>query len=447
MMGFRFGIFVLVLAYTAAVWALGWRWIRGPKPRLFFTFGVVGLYWYSGVGTAYETVGVGYIVSYMVFVLLMALGFIAGLRLAGPGSRKLWRRTRAHIDRVVAKRSFVIAAIAVFYVGGLLPLLYPEFKLGRLIAPGPPDILAQWAKRSFSGEMPAASRAIEYIQSLSYPFYLMALYAYRRRPIALLTLMAVTWYLRYCAMEGASRGGILLTLALWAMVLWIYNPRARRRLVVGALALVPVLAVFFQTYRYTRHGVEAPTMGGLEAARLLAYAETSFPVASTRIIHSSARADLADYATWLLTLPIPKIFTGAIDVAMVNYDISEVALGRRMGTKGSYVILFGLVAESVYIYGASLFWVHALMIGLAFGALCSVLGRFEGLTVMFLTTALFFGYILARAGVAAALPRIVNQYMALYLWLAFLYLGPVRRRHLTRVASAARARWHGQACR
>ena len=137
------------------------------------------------------------------------------------------------------------------------------------------------------------------------------------------------------------------------------------------------------------------------------------------LIESGKRVDLEKYFTWLFTLPIPKALIGQVDGARVNYEISEIVLGIERGAPGFYVILGGVVSESVYIFGEYLFWLHAVILGGASAVLIRILSSVKYFGFLTAWTVVFFSYKMPGAGIGATLPPLMNEYLLLYIFIFY----------------------------
>jgi hypothetical protein len=140
------------------------------------------------------------------------------------------------------------------------------------------------------------------------------------------------------------------------------------------------------------------------------------------LIESGARMDLSRYLAWVFTLPLPGFLKGNLDVALINYELSEVVLSRSIGSREWYVVLPGLLAESIYIYGLWFFWIHAFFIGFMLSFFCRMSEGSPYLGVMFLFIVVMFMYNINRAGIAGVLPVLVNGFMLFYIVSLFLIL-------------------------
>ncbi len=145
------------------------------------------------------------------------------------------------------------------------------------------------------------------------------------------------------------------------------------------------------------------------------------------VLEAGARVDIGAYFTWIATLPIPKVLTGDIEGARINYEISEIVLGLPIGSPGWYVVLPGLVVESVYIYGRYFFWLHGIFLGIMAAFFARIAERVPQFLFLYLYIVLMFAYVLNRAGISALLPTIINEFLFFYLFLFFVIFRTRRR--------------------
>lgn len=161
--------------------------------------------------------------------------------------------------------------------------------------------------------------------------------------------------------------------------------------------------------------------------QILFFQQTSFPGFSNYIINNNITANIYQYILWIITTPIPKLFTGNLSSIPLNYEISYIINQLVPGTKGFTVILTGVVTESVYIYGKYFFWIHPLSIGFIFGSLCSITENNKYLKIIYLYFLIYWSYILNRAGIASTWPVIINYFISFYVIIIY---GLYKYRHL-----------------
>lgn len=417
---FSVGLAIFIATVTLGVFLAASRFLERWLERVCFLGIIVCLFVWCGLGAAYATVPSQYLWTYFVFIAVMSAAFVTMLRLAGPFADKVYERTSDQIDQFGQNPVWVWVVLSIYLLASLVPLLYPEFRLEQLLDPPRPDLISAFERRFSEEPEGFLSKCLHYIKVLLYPFYLIAVYRYRYRPVVMAILMFLPLYFSYCISSYIGRGLVMCSFAIYILALWRFHPRIRKKLVLGVPLLLPLLMVSLFAYQSLRLGGEIQSITWQEACVSLIENEISFPLDAGIVIDSSERANMRDYVIWLVSLPIPKLLTGAIDGSRINYEISWILLGMEVGG-GGYVRLTGLVTESIYIFGTSLFWLHAIHLGILAGLFCRIFEHVESLFLVNLNIAMVCSYHLTRGGISAAAPELINGHLALLAWLACLY--------------------------
>ena len=268
---------LLVTAVTLLAWTLSWRRLRSGAERLFMTVCMAGLFFYSGIGGAYVPVAWDYCVCYCVFAVMFSVSFTWGVSVARQAAVRQ-RAAYEHIERVGRSKRFRNAAIGLYFVITLVPLVYPDFRLSLLWNPPAPDMLAVF-NRGIALDTSVSLKTIGYVAFLVSPFYLVAMYSLRRRYIALAIATVAPAYCRYCSIGYLGRGELVICVALYSCAIWLDRPSRRGRLAIVSLVCLPFLVIFFEGYSRVRLGDRSVSdLGAVERIeRVLASTETSFP--------------------------------------------------------------------------------------------------------------------------------------------------------------------------
>jgi len=223
----------------------------------------------------------------------------------------------------------------------------------------------------------------------------------------------------------------MLHLLILFLASWILYPKSRVKLVFLCVCCLPVFFILSYGYAVIRIGGTLGEIGFWKSVHAILATEFGFVKRSGMIVYTTgARVDLSQFVKWIITLPIPKVLTGPVEGARINYEISELVLGKSTGSPGWHVVLSGLVAESMYIYGGYYFWVHGFVIGGLAAFFARLMERVPQFLFLFLYVALLFGYKLNRAGIGSLLPTITNQFLLFYLFVFLVILGPLAARGL-----------------
>ncbi len=397
--------------------------LRGRWPRLILAGFLAGFLFYSGIGMAYPGVPLRYLFYYFGFFIAFALAFCL-FSAAFAGTSEPADRFLTPVLRHVDSHWAWAALIGLYLLLHLVPLLYPEFRLQQLIAPQPPDLIAALIKRFEPREANILLKLAGYTRLFLEPFFYIALFRYRKNLMRIFIILALLTYIRHVDAGYIGRGYVIMDLALIGIFIWENRPRSRRLLLAVAAMLLPLLFTASYIYGEVRIGGTVGAISPVEAIMQQLELETSFfRNVGLPLIESGSRADLAAYFKWLLTLPFPKIITGEIEVARINYDIAQIVLGIAPGTRGWYVALAGLLAESIYIFGPYFFWLHAVFLAFLAALVGRLVERTPQLIFLRIYLLLLLAYVLNRAGVSALLPYLINNFLIFYLYLLAGVLG------------------------
>lgn len=419
-------VFILILGLSAALTGLSIYVIRNIWAKVFIFIFHLLLYINSGVVLADSKINSTYVVLHFLLLLSFTIAFYLVWRMLAnafpvPCSR-LEDGSSAHDD---ARLHLTI--LCVYILLCLFPLLYPEMRLHLLLAPGLPDLRAQFMDRFSQDSDDIFIKIIFYLRTLLFPFYCLVLYRYRNRPGALFIGLLAPIYILYVREQYVARGTVLIALLTLVLFYWVYRPEQRRKIVLLGLSIAAPLMVFLHYWAVVRLGSQFDFDGMVNSILFVVNAQISFPLsAGMEIVNSGVRVNVFDYFKWMFTLPIPKILIGSVEGARINYDMAAIVLGVAPGDKGFFVLLPGLVAESVYIGGWYAFWLHAVFLAAVTATVLRILQSKREFAVLLCWFIVFSSYKLVGAGVGAFLPMVVNELLLFYFYVAWLNRRPQR---------------------
>lgn len=403
---------------------------RGTAQRLMLFGFLCGLAWYSGIGAAAPEVPSYFIGYYFVFFAAVIIGFHFARPVFLSFGLALGRQMPPVLGSMDRGKGWTWL-IATYVLLSAFPLVWPEFRLHNLLVPPSPDLRTVFFQQ-FTEEPDAVLKLVSYAHLLLTPFFYLSLYHLRHRLRWIIAVFALLLYMKYVALAYIGRGDVMMHIGLLVLAVWFLRPAHRRTIIAIVVALSPVFFYSFYWYGRIRIGGAVGDVGFGEAMFSILAGELGFPKdVGVPILEAGARVDLGAYFTWIATLPIPKVLTGAIEGARVNYEISEFVLGSPIGSLGWYVVLPGLVAESIYIYGPYFFWLHGIFLGIMAAFFVRLAERVPQFLFLYLYLVLMFAYVLNRAGIAALLPPVINKFLLFYL---FLFFAIYRTRHRTHTA-------------
>jgi len=407
-------ILFALTSYTLFIYLLLKGFLFSSLQRIFFFFGIWGTWFICGLGASYEGVLFEYYLYYVIYLVCLGISFVGIVKFCIPMQFKIKNNAHHKIWNKVLEIKNIRNLTIFYFVCLFLPLVYPELRIGNIFNPPKPDIsfftgLAE--NRDFF------EKIVRYLQFLLFPFYLIFIYFLRKKIIYLCFFVLFPLYIQLCESGYVGRGDFFVSFLIISIMIWFEYPKKRKKFLFVSTITLPFLIYLFFALGHIRAGNEyiIEKSSFLDGIKEVLFVQTNFPYYSKYIIFSENRASLDDYFVWLVTTPIPKVITGDIEGSRINYEIAYAIRGLKPGDLGFTVDLTGAVTESIFIYGNSFFWVHALFIGALFGFLCSII---ESLPRAFVTVGIYFavywGYIFNRAGIASAWPKLVNGFIPIY---------------------------------
>ena len=380
-----------------------------------------GLYFYGGIGAAATTVETVYTFYFLIF--LLAFVFFYRLRYIFSNAvknslHKFYEDDgKTFFDANFSTTLFIWVYLFICFFS----LLYPTFKVENLIDPPAPDVL--------SALLSSIDKSIEnsdiilklmfYARLLFLPLYYLSLHKFSAKPILLFVLIFLPLYFDYCSSSYVGRGMILMDVALWILVVYKFNKKIRKTLIISTVIVTPVLLAFFYTYSIARLGGSADISLNGDVVSKLFYTEINFPESFNTVVESGKHINFANFLIWIFTLPFPKfIFGSLLNVPIINFDLSEIVLNLDRNDPNFWVKLTGYVTESWYIFGKYFFWIEALMVAWIAKTIFYFLRRIKGSEVLIFFVAIQFGFMFSRAGLGAVLPLFTNGFLAIYFYFA-----------------------------
>lgn len=388
---------------------------RDKKARIFFLFFAMMYLLYSGIGGALEGVTPIYTTYYFVFTCCISFGIYVGLK-QKCGQKDLNSSWSNFLDYFLDRYAKKI--IIFYYLLLLSQLIYPENKLMHLIAPPSPDVLSILRERYQGDGADLFTIVISQIQTIFYPFFLLSLYLYRKKTIKLALIVLGTYYINYCISAYLGRGSMMQALLIVLAFTYFYQPKIGKIILICSIVLFPTLVIFLVQYSVTRLGGTAESISGMDAVGEILKQESEYPLHFERILGLQAKYRL-NFLIWLFTMPLPGVFRGGID-ANLTALLSEDLLGMSRDSRGFYILLPGVVGESVFLLGQNLYWLNGILYGWLMGKTYRVLSKYQQLFGVLIVAALCFGYTTNRAGVFSGFPFVLKVLLYFYFILLFL---------------------------
>lgn len=395
--------------------------LTGKAQKILFTFFSLFFFLYNGYGISFVNgVHPNYHYYYCGFYLAFSTGYLTFLRIFYTPFKILRKKTDVYIKQLALSPKVAIISISIFLLISIVPLIYPTNRIFLLLNPPKPDVGTQFFA-TFTNNINPVIKIFENIGYLIYPFYLISLYYFRKKPLTLAFILFFPLYLHYCNISYINRAYVLERLVIFGTMLYSFYPSIRKILIIGSLIIIPFMVIFMVQYQDIRGGNKAQKISFVDASKIIFNAETSFPVFSNKIINSDKHINLKDYFVWIITLPIPKVIIGKINPVSAGAEMSEILLGKKQGDEGYFALLAGLLTESVYTFGQKWYFLHAIFISLLMAIIVRFVEKTIVLSPMVLVFTILFSYTLNRAGISGMLPSIINQFLFYYLLIFLLY--------------------------
>lgn len=408
---------------TFGIGYAGFKFLKTTMQKWTLLGFLSGLLVYSGLGVGYPEVPPSYLVYYLASTASFTFSFVFFCRLFSRTGNNA--KVNLAYGLMMEEKKFLWKAILpIFFFLYLVIMIYPEFKLHRLVSPPAPDLLANFSAR---WEGSQGSRlyilVMRYSLILILPFFYAVLYKFRQRIVLLLLVVLGHLYIVYCHNAYLSRHELGIAILLVGFALWVNARTKRMRMMIslGLIGFVPLFLAFSYYYSILRLGGLGDGSTMFSAITSIIESETGFPArVGVPLIESGITADLSRYFTWVFTLPVPKFLLGDFSRFVLNYQISELILGRGAGDVGFFVILPGLVAEGIYIYGKYFFWIHTVSLGFLIAFFLRCFDGIPQLLFVLCYVILQITIVLNRGGVSSFLPMLINNFLLFYLYSIFL---------------------------
>lgn len=410
---FDSALLVIIIGFTL----VSFSWLlkyHSNSIKFYFLFFVIVYCIYSGIGGALINVSNDYIFYYVVFTICLSLGIYIGLNTIKSSKHgKRWVDWDLFLTRFCNAYSSRI--IILYYSLILVDLIVPENKLMNIIHPPQPDVLSMLDARYSGNESNIITSIINNIRIISYPFFLLSLYKYREKSFRLCIIILGTYYLTYCKDGYIGRGSMLEALIIIVIFTYAFRPKLKKIILIASVCIIPSITIFLVNYSVTRIGGSAENISAIEAISVLISQECSYPQYFKAILQNTNDYAL-NYLLWLFTMPLPGFFRGGID-ANFNALFSEFMLGIPRTSNGFFILLPGVVGESVFLFGKYLFWINGLLYGLIMGWTYRILSKHSQLFGLLIASAICFGYTINRGGMASGIPFILKVLCYFYLLL------------------------------
>ena len=393
------------------------------KQKILLLFCIIFLCLYSGIGGALKDVNPDYTFFYIGFILI----FAATVRFSSfsVNYSKDSATLGSFIDRHAGK------LIILYFLIKLTLLIYPECKLFNLISP-PPPMLSGFDFESegdnYSGG--ALASIIYLVRGFVKPFFFLGLYKYRNKTSKILFFLFFDLYIGYCSSGYVGRGTILQNAIIAFFTMYAnMGKKERKILVISACSVMPLVIFGFYRYSLVRMGTDVSGESISQAVEIVFGQEITYPRHFNTYINFKGN-HIVDYLLWFVLLPLPGFLKFGYGNYFLNREFSTEMLGLDAGNTSFFVLLPGVVGESIYVFGPYLYWIHAVILGIFVKFVVKTFTSNEVFTYLYFLYIVTFSFMLARAGTISVYPTTLKGCIILVIVFYFVNRSSkIKRRH------------------
>lgn len=400
MLEFNVGILCFVSFFTLFCYRHVSKRAKG-KQRIFLLFTYLFIFLYSGIGGALKEANINYTLFYSLYILLLTFT-ISHSRIIMDFSKES-NVLVSFIDRNGNK------IITVYFMFMLFSLIYPEFKLMNLISPPPPSLLDhdfEAADKVYEGG--ALSSIIHFASSLMLPLLYISLYKFRNNLKMVIAILFLNLYFMYCQSGYVGRGSILQFLVICFFTCYYSLSEKRRKILLITVALcVPSLLYFFFWYSFVRMDATLEQVSLDQVIQELFRQEIGYPLHYDDYINHCGKYGM-EYLEWFFLQPLPGFLKFGYGNLALNREFSMDLLGLDVSESGFFIILPGVIGESLYTFGPVLFGIHAILLGLVIKFYSTSFLTSPCFTFFYYFCIMQLSYVLGRGGTVSTLPIMIK---------------------------------------
>ena len=381
------------------------------KQKYFLILVYFFLFIYCGIGGCLEEADKGYLPYYVIYmiVLTVVLKFFNG-------------KYTFSTERSLRLSSYIEGHYNIFWILyiflGLLQLVIPENRLHYLFSPPKADLSLH--DFTDSGTETVMQQLVYLFRAVLVPFFYWSLYSMRKETGKIAIIMVFDLYVNFCANQYLARNNMLV--ALFIIFMPYYQKLSKMGkfffFIVAAL-LIPTLMYFFYAYSLLRVGGDWSDVAFLDmsyANQVLIKQEISYPLLFDNYFDGPSGL-LGQYFIWMILLPLPGFLKFGAGTMPLNRLFSTVVTGFMPGDRGFWVVLPGLVGESIFAFGPFLFVFHAAILGFILKYVMNTLSQVKSFDYLYYYFAIEFSFILGRAGTVAVYPHVAKSFVIFLLLL------------------------------
>lgn len=396
-MDYAISIWILlgVFFLTLAVAILTVHRIKNGKKKLFFYLIYLSYFVFSGFGISIFP-NTTYFIYYSIYLIAFSI-----FAVYTQNQHIKFRVSNEQIDNYINNKGDYIIAIYIFFMCS--SIIYPEIKIDKLW--NPPVIDNSNIERFTSYEgVDLFSKIKTLVLNFITPLFYICIIKYIKKPIKLLMLLVLPIYVSYCSSGYVGRSIIVLIFLYYTLVMYTYYPQKRKLILITSASFLILLIPAFTILFFIRNG------GSFDGSQVMDFIDPIIRIECTYNywfddVYKYATAGhsyVSDYIIYMIFQPIPGIFKQwIIGNFQVNYSIATMLTGVSVDEESFFVPLTGLVAESVFIFGESFFFIHAFILAYIMNIFLNFTLSKKSFNMLYIYAVIFTALITCRAGTTA----------------------------------------------
>lgn len=441
-----FSVSMLILISILTVF-MAWLIVRGEPQncKIVYFFIIIGVFMYSGVGIAYESVDDTYVVYYAIFLfaLLFSIKFIFHIK-KGYGSKRTilyQKRLKSTIDEDidVAADSIVVKLLAILYLCTLAIYLFvPSFRIMDFFRPHFANIVINnvYATNA-ANQSNIILKLASTLNIMSLPFFCVYIYHLieNNKKTKGVLLIVLSIYLDFLQKNYLGRYKmVILFVYVFFVIAFVRKEQFKIDMKkLGILGLMLMASVpFLYSFISLRSGGTINQISFIDSLELLLESEVYYPKyydICSSIFSENGSLGLR-FIIYLICLPIPSIVFPGKPTVNASFYLTYAETGRWFGDANYTSCLPSVVGEGMIIWGPMLIFLHGIVLGVVIGIFFRFLMRYKSLTVLYIYYAVNL-LALGRGGAESYLSGLVNGTIILILWVFI--LKKYRQRDMQRI--------------
>lgn len=425
------GILLIILCITIII---SYFSVRGEPQnyKVVYFFIACGVFMYSGVGIAYESVENSYIFQYSIFLvsLLLSVRFVLHLTVK-KNLRIIYKvqvkSTLNEFIDVAGESKFVLFLAIVYLSTNAIYLFVPTFRLIDFFRPHFANIvLNNVYATNAANQSNIILKLASTINIMSLPFFCVYLQNLidRNHKKKAVFLAVLSIYLEFFQKNYLGRYKMIISFVfIFFIIAFVtkdgFKLEMKKLTILGVLLLASV--PFLYSFMSIRSGGSVLHMSLGKTFKLLLESEVYYPKyyeTCSNIFVENGSLGLK-FLLYLLCLPIPSIIFPGKPTVNASFFLTFAVTGRWFGDANYASCLPSIVGEGILIWGKGGIWLHGIVLGILIGLVFKFLMRYKSLTILYVYYAVNL-LALGRGGAESYMSGLINGTVCLIIWVVIL---------------------------